>query len=175
MRYKPFVYLLIIASLIACSNQKASTDKIKELETKLYAKSDAAFSKETANELIQEYVAFADANKKDSLSPAFLYNAAQIAMGMNLSKQAIEIFKRVYEEYPDYDKASTCLFLQGFVYETQENDNAKAQKMYQEFISKYPNHILIDDAKFSLENLDKSDEEIIREFEQRIANNKDSI
>lgn len=175
MRYKTFAYLLFITSLIACTNQKASTDKIKELETKLYAKSDAAFSKETANELIQEYIAFADANKEDTLSPAFLYNAAQIALGLNISKQAIEIFKRVYEEYPNYDKASTCLFLQGFVYETQENDNAKAQRIYLEFISKYPNHSLIDDAKFSLENLNKSDEEIIREFEQRIANNKDSI
>ena len=78
-------------------------------------------------------------------------------------------------EYPNYEKASTCLFLQGFVYETQENDNAKAQNIYQEFISKYPNHSLIEDAKFSLNNLDKTDEEIIREFEQRITNSKDSI
>ncbi len=175
MRYNMFVYALISVSLIACSNQEPSTEKIKKLETKLYAKSEAAFNKDTAKELIQEYVAFADANKNDSLSPEFLYNAAQIALGMNISKQAIEIFRRIYMEYPNYEKASTCLFLQGFVYETQENDNAKAQNIYQEFISKYPNHSLIEDAKFSLNNLDKTDEEIIREFEQRITNNKDSI
>ena len=37
-----------------------------------------------------------------------------------------------WKEYPNYEKASTCLFLQGFVYETQENDKENAQIFYEE-------------------------------------------
>lgn len=169
------MYLLFLIFLFACSNREDGINRIKELEIKLYSKSEVVFNKETASQLIEEYLTFVDANKEDSLAPVYLFNAAQVAMGMSISKQAIDIYKRVHEEYPDYGKAVTCLFLQGFVYETQLNDKVKAQKIYLEFISKYPNHNLIDDAKFSLENLDKTNEEIIREFEQRIANSKDSI
>jgi len=175
MKHNLIAYLLILTSIFACSDRENNISKIKDLEIELYSKSESVFNKETANQLINEYTSFADAHKEDSLAPDYLFNAAQVAMGINLSEQAIDIYKRIHNEYSDHEKAATSLFLQGFVYENQLNENAKAQMIYRDFITKYPNHNLIDDAKFSLENIGKSDEEIIREFEQKIAEEKDSI
>ena len=60
-----------------------------------------------------------------------------------------------------------CLFLQGFVYESQLHNIIRAKEAYTEFIRKYPRHQLAKDAQFSIENLGKSDEELIKMFEEK--------
>jgi len=171
---KSFVLLLLLA---ACSTQESEITKIANLEIKLYSETETVFDKEVANQLINAYIGYIDAYPQDDRSAEYLFKSGEVAMGMNMSQQALEYYKRVYIDYPNFDKASTSLFLEGFVYETQQGNNAMAQKCYNEFLEKYPNHTLADDAKFSLEHLGKSDEEIIKEFEQNLAKNQqqDSI
>ena len=45
----------------------------------------------------------------------------------------------------------------------------KASDSYKEFISKYPNHELTDDATASLKFLGKTPEEMVKEFEKMNA------
>ena len=46
----------------------------------------------------------------------------------------------------------------------------KAKPLYEEFLKKYPQHELAQSVQFSLSNIDKTPEQIIKEFE---AKNKD--
>jgi TolA-binding protein len=59
------------------------------------------------------------------------------------------------------------MFLKAFVYEDQLHDLNKAKKYYEEFLEKYPDSDFADDARISLQNLGKSPEELIKEFEEK--------
>ena len=51
--------------------------------------------------------------------------------------------------------------MQGFIYENNLHSPEMARKLYEEFMKKYPNNELAKDVKFALDNLGKSDEEIM--------------
>jgi len=167
----------LILVLFACSTKDDSVDMINQLEIDLYSNTEKAFDPEIAENLVTQYEQFVESNPNDSLAASYLFKGAELAMSMSSSEKSIELYNRVYKEYPDYAKAATAVFLIGFVNETQIKNLAEAQKHYRKFIADYPNHNLIDDAKFSLDNLGKSDEDIIKEFEAKLAkaNQADSL
>ena len=168
---------LILAVLLACSSQSDNIDNIAKLETLLYANSQEAFDVQAAENLISEYELFVQTYPQDTMAPDYLFKAAELAMAIRSSAKAIELYGKVYKEYPGNSQAGTSLFLMGFVNDDQVKNLAEAQKYYRRFISEFPEHNLIDDATFSLLNLGKSDEDIIREFEamQKKANQQDSL
>ena len=59
------------------------------------------------------------------------------------------------------------MFLQGFIYETQLNDTSKARVIYEQVIQKYPNTQFAIDSKASIDNLGKTPEQLIKEFEAK--------
>jgi len=169
-------WALLLALLVSCSTQNDSVEAIADLERELYSNAKSVFDPQIAENLVSHYEAFVVEYPQDSLAPFYLFKGAEVAMGMGSSDKAIELYGRVYGEFPDFPKASTSLFLIGFVNETQKKNLAEAQKYYRRFIAEFPKHNLINDAQFSLDNLGKSDEEIIKEFEAKLANpNQDSL
>lgn len=174
---KSIGYSLILAVLLGCSSQDDNIDRIAELETLLYANSQEAFDVQAAENLISEYELFVQTYPQDTMAPGYLFKAAELAMAIRSSAKAIELYGKVYNDYPGNSQAGTSLFLMGFVNDDQVKNLAEAQKYYRRFISEFPEHNLIDDATFSLLNLGKSDEDIIREFEamQKKANQQDSL
>lgn len=162
--------LIVAAILVSCSSKESALETIGELEIKLYSENKTAFDKDIAKDLVASYRDYVATYPEDEKSPGILFKAGEVSMGMESTDDALACYKQVYTDYPDYERASTALFLEGFVYETQTTSLVKAQKCYNEFIDKYPDHTLADDAKFSLKNLGKSDEEIIREFEEKLKN-----
>jgi TolA-binding protein len=143
----------------------------------LYDNSQEAFDPTSAQNLIDEYELFVQTYPQDTMAPAYLFKAAELAMVIRSSAKAIELYGNVYRDYPNHPKAGTSLFLMGFVNDDQVKNLAEAQKYYRLFIAEFPEHNLIDDATFSLQNLGKSDEDIIREFEamREKANQQDSL
>ncbi|MBL4577304.1 MAG: tetratricopeptide repeat protein [Flavobacteriales bacterium] len=177
MKRYQFTYTLLLLALIGCSTKNDSIEMIGKLEQELYSNTEKVFDRQSADKLVAHYESFVEANPDDTLCASYLFKGGEVSMGMGSSEKAIELYNRVYKEYPDYRKAATALFLIGFVNETQVRNLAKAQKHYRKFIADFPDHNLIDDAKFSLDNLGKSDEDIIKEFEAKLAktNQKDSL
>ena len=171
------LFICLLSAFFGCAGEEDAEKKIKQLEIKLYSDKETLFDRNTADQLINSYAEFVAEYPKNEKAAGYLFKAAEVCMSINASKKAIELYARVHEEYSGYSKAPASLFLQAFVYETQLKNNAMAQKFYLEFLSKYPGDKLADDAKFSLENLGKTDEEIIREFEEKRAEgeNKDSL
>jgi TolA-binding protein len=95
-----------------------------------------------------------------------LFKAGDFSMGLEKSEQAIMYFDQIIANYPAFEKLPYCLFLKGFIYENQMGNMDQAKEVYLEFLNKYPDHEMAESARFSIKNLGKSPEELIKEFEK---------
>jgi len=115
-------------------------------------------------ELLSSYQNFALKYPKDSLSPEYLYKAAALTNSIGRGTQAIELYETIIQNYPDFKKLPDCYFMEAFVYENVLGNIGKAAEKYSEFIEKFPNHPLADDALTALKFLGKTPDEILQEF-----------
>ncbi len=168
-----FFMSLSVCLMWSCGNQKEikkMSSAIARLEAEVYADTSSIADMSKAQELIQAYENYANALPEDSLSPEYLYKGAEIAMNLKMSGRAIEYYQRILNNFPNFDKRSYCLFLMAFVYENQMQQYETAKKHYLDFIEKYPDHPLADDAAVSVQNMGKSLEELIKSWEQKENN-----
>ncbi len=75
-------------------------------------------------------------------------------------QEALTDFKGVLEQYPESELASKAMFMVGFISANHMNDLEQAKKYYEMFIKKYPQHELVDSAKYELETLGKDIEDL---------------
>lgn len=168
-------YLVLLAVLLVFLTLFSSTDfsskevkkeNIKELEAKFYP-TRSFINRDLAIELVQAYNDFAKKYSEDTLAAEYLFRAGEISMNINMARRAIQYFDRISNNFPEYKKVPYCVFLQAFIYDTRLNNLEKAREYYNLFISKFPDHELVKDAKASIDNLGKSLEEIIESFEEK--------
>ena len=162
--------LFMLAAVISCgptSEQDAS--KIKAAEDELFSAKEGFVDKEKALKLVDMYITYADTYPQDSMAVKYLFKAAEFCLNLAEGQRAIAYYNRVINEYPDFRKVPECLFLKGYVYENYLGDLDKAKATYLEFIERYPDNEFADDAQVSIQNLGKSPEELIKEFEAQQA------
>lgn len=166
-----FILILILAAFTACkpSRDKLSGD-ITMMEKRLFSPAVQGLSKASSDSLIAKYELFVKDYPKDSLAPAYLFKAAGMAMNTGDGPKASALFDRMIAEYPAHQKASLALFFKGYVQENLMKNLDLAKETYLLFIEKYPGNEFADDAQASIDNLGKTPEQMIREFEaKRIA------
>lgn len=177
---KLLIYLSSVLFFIACNNKHEENENgntvvlskeeyqknINALEQKLFQEK-TGFDRSTANAVVTLYANYARTYPDDPASPEYLFKAGEISSSLNQSEKAIAYFDTLYTKYPKFDKAPYSLFLQAFIYENQLKNLDKARKLYNLTIHKFPNHQVALDSKASLQNLGKSEEELIREFEKK--------
>lgn len=117
-----------------------------------------------ANDFITGCSIYALINPKGTNVPQLLYQAAETSRSAQAFSKAVELYDQLIEDYPDFEKAPQALFLKGFTLENELNRLEDARAVYESFLVKYPNDDFADDAKFLLDNLGKSDDEIISSF-----------
>ncbi len=163
--------LLIILSVIlitSCTQPQVEfREKIENAEKALWADSSVTPDRAKANDMIKMYVEFADKFQDDTSSGTYLFKAGDIAYRIRQPQQALDLFGRVQRYYLN-PKAAVALFLQGFINETELNDKVKAKEYYESFLKKYPDHELAKDVRITIGNLNKTDEEIVKEFEAKL-------
>jgi TolA-binding protein len=168
---KFFLFVLLSVLISSCgqnSEKKKMVDRIAASEAKIFGDSTATIpNQSTGMEAIQAYTDYANAYPKDTASAEYLFKGAEIAMNMNQSGMAIEQYNRILLNYPDFNKRAYCIFLQAYILENQMNQYDQAKARYQEFIDKYPTHVLVKDAQASIENMGKPIEELIKQWEQK--------
>ncbi len=184
---KLFISLIVIFLFNACNNSskensedegkteyvaisKMSMESLeKEIKKREKAlKQDSTkMDKRKAADLMEAYATYAERFSNRANSADRLFKAGELAMGLNHTTTAIKYLTKVYDEYPDYEKRPYSLFLHAFVLENQAQDLEQAKSLYEKFIAEYPTHAMADDAKYSIDNMGKSPEELIREFEIR--------
>lgn len=74
---------------------------------------------------------------------------------------AINYYQAFVKKYPDLNSTPVAIFIIGFIYNNNLQMIDSARMAYQEFITKFPSHDLASSAKFELENLGKSPDEIV--------------
>ncbi|MDD2412052.1 MAG: tetratricopeptide repeat protein [Bacteroidales bacterium] len=174
---KVFVVIAISSLLlgISCTKKVNLKEEIAQLEKELYDTTNKKVDEKTALLLVDKYVAYADENKEDTLSPIYLFKGGEICMNIKRGEKAIELFTRVMEDYPNYNKLAETLFLLAFTYENVQNNIALAKEKYEQFLFKYPNHELVEQVELSLKHLGKTPEEIVEEFEANLANENEVV
>jgi outer membrane protein assembly factor BamD (BamD/ComL family) len=160
--------VLVLAVLTGCSpSREKSVNKITSLETRLFSPTATGFDKVKADSLLTTYESFMKHFPKDSLTQKITFKAANLCMNMGDGTKAIELFDQFIVKYPDNPKAPVCMFFKGYIYENQIKNLDKAKEIYLQFIEKYPNNEFTKDARIALQNLGKSPEVMVQEFEER--------
>jgi outer membrane protein assembly factor BamD (BamD/ComL family) len=162
---------IVLISLTSCnSNKKKLLVQIKKIEKETFADSSNALNFDKANLLIKSYTSFIDKYPKESKSAEFLFKAIEIAMNTGQGDLAIQFIDKFQKQYSDNAKLPTAIFLKGYIYENILKNTSKARIAYVEFITRFPKHQLVNDAKACIKNLGKTDDEIIKEFEEKLNN-----
>lgn len=161
MRRIVFIAVAVLAVVACQSPKEKALDNIQALES-----NDSVFSPEQIEKVKEAYVDFATKYPNDELAPEFLFKAGQRCNVGAEHQRAIELFQQVIDKYPKHKIAEDALFLQAYVYENSLNDYVKAKATYTRFIELYPSSELAEDAKYSIQNLGKSPEQIFEEFEK---------
>lgn len=139
---------------------KMHENLMNQMETGLKHQDITAYAKE-ANLYISIY--------GDSLAAEHLFNAADLYRGVGDYEKALETWYIVYKSY-DHDghpKAPHAMFQCGFTYDNVLGKKDLAKTLYNMFLKRYPDHALAKDAKLLLANLDKSPEDLIKEFQKK--------
>lgn len=83
------------------------------------------------------------------------------------TKKAIDLFIEMNKNFPDNKKGKHYLFMAAFLSSEKLKDLEQARKLYTEFINKYPDDELTSSAKYELDNLGKSPDEILKNIETK--------
>lgn len=126
-------------------------------------------NKISAQKYVDACEAYAIGFPKDEMAPIYLYRAAEMARTLKTYPKALSIFDWLEEKYPDFEKTPTIVFLKGFMLENELNNKEAAIETYQRFLSTYPTDSLADDVQFLLNNIDKTDEEIMKMIDEKAA------
>ncbi len=167
------------AVLYACGNGEGSKEisaeerqsNIELMEQSLFNSNDKMFNDSIAAAVIAAYDEYASLYPQDPETPDFLFKAGEVSLGLGKPLKSMAYFKKVYDMYPAFERAPYCLFLQAYVLDNHLNDDVRAGEIYADFMKKYPDHPMAKDAEFSILHLGKSDEELIKEFEEKLKEN----
>jgi outer membrane protein assembly factor BamD (BamD/ComL family) len=168
--YKINLILLVsvMALITACGpSRDKSAMKIKAVEDRLFSPDAGYFNRASADSLLNMYTDFIKEFPTDTLVPEYIFKSGSIAMNEGNGEKAIGYFDLYMNQFPDKSRAPVCLFFKAYVYENVLRNMDKAKELYITFAEKYPNHPLANDAKLAVENLGKSPEQMIREFEAK--------
>jgi tetratricopeptide (TPR) repeat protein len=172
---KVFIAMLFATFLYACGSSEENVEitseqwqeKIKLMEQSMFNSNDKMFNDSIAVAVIEAYDEFAALFPQDPQTPDFLFKAGEVSLGLGKPLQSMSYFTKVYDKYPTYERASYSLFLQAYVLDNHLHDDVRAGELYTQFMEKFPEHPMAKDAEFSIHNLGKSDEELIKEFEEK--------
>ncbi|MGE5381931.1 MAG: tetratricopeptide repeat protein [Omnitrophica WOR_2 bacterium] len=166
---KPIALVLLSIAILftACTSKREKAAKAISVQEKELQKENARPEKAKLDALLASYISFADNFPKDTMAPQYLYHAVNLCMGTGDGNKAMELIDRTINQYPNSPKLPETIFLKAYVYENLLGDYGKAASVYRDFVSRFPDNELADDARTAIENLGKTPEEMIKEFEAK--------
>ena len=99
------------------------------------------------------------------------YDQAYKYMGNEKWSDAEASFQAIMDQYPQGELYPKAMFMVAYINANHIKNLEKAKKIYTEFLKKYPNHDLADDAKYEIENLGKNVDELPFMQDQQSNNN----
>jgi hypothetical protein len=151
------------ASLAAMPPIQARLDT---LLLKLISPEDGSISYAIADTYMQQAEAFAAVAGPVDLSARLLYKATEIARALQAYPRAIANYQWIAQQFPKTDWGAKASFMMAFTYDEDLQQLDLARKAYEDFLAAYPDDAFAADAAMLLENLGKSDAEIMEKFQQ---------
>ncbi len=169
MKIKAVIIVLSVWLLGACSSNNTSKENSKEqLIESIQQKEKTVFNDQTntydhavALQLIKDYEKYIELYPKDSISPEYLFMSGKLCKSISMYGEAVRKLQALSVQYPTFKSNPSALFMSAMILESNMQDTIKAKETYELFIKRYPQHELTDDAVFLLNNLGKSDEELM--------------
>ncbi len=124
---------------------------------------------EVGEEFIERSVAYAEAHPGDTSSALLYFEAGNVANSLRKYRKAVELWGKVWQQYPETEVAPHALFRQGFTTENSIKDRYKAKYYYELFLQKYPRHDFVSGIRDLLMVLDRDPEEMVKQFERQNA------
>ncbi len=159
---KSTLFFILFTFILAGCSKKSDKDYMDSGEKSMQAKNFQSAVK-SYESLIKEY-------PDSKLAPDALVKLAtlyQNRVDSSLTEEqsftkAAELFREVYDKYPNSDKAPVALFMSGFVLSNNLGRFDEATKTYKLFLEKYPNNQLAKSAQEELNNMGLSPEEVLK-------------
>lgn len=120
-----------------------------------------------SREFVRVATELADKYPNDTLAALPLYRAAEVVRALNDPKRAAAIYKQVHDTYPTFSKAPEALFMLAFTYDEDLGNLEAAKATYEKFLKLYPDNVFAEATPMLIQNLGKSDEEILRQLEEQ--------
>jgi tetratricopeptide (TPR) repeat protein len=167
---------ILLLSLFSCSLNKSEKNaedrrslvaRIDSLNRKMFSAQSMELNRDLAAQGIVACQDFVSKFPDDSLAAEYLFRLSDLSRAVGDNKKAIEYLSRISTKYPAFKKNPECIFLQGYYYQEYFNDTIKAHYFYEQLFAKYPTHAFVADAKALMKMFGKSEEEIIKNFENK--------
>lgn len=176
--------------------------RVAEYQTKLFDKRRPdKLDRQVAIRLLWAYVAYVRQFPGDQFAPIYAFQGARLATQLGEDIAAIELLDLIYEDYKEFDQYPEALFLLAIEYENKLKSYFRgrdpsqylevkanpritlarlrvveplkeAEKLYKEFLQKYPKHELAPHAASGLKYLGQKPNQVIHDF---LLTQKDSL
>ncbi len=158
----------IVANTFTDNNQMNArlVALIEGQKSLIFDEQSNSFNKQATMSYVNLCELYGAANPDKEESPNYLFQAAEMSRTLNQYNRAISIYDKIYAQFPDFDKAPQALFLKAFTLDNDLKQYDEARSVYEDFLAKHPEDPFADDTQFLLEKLGKTDDEIIKDFEQ---------
>jgi TolA-binding protein len=159
---KSIISLLILLLIAGCSSKKSDKELFDEAQKNL--------KEDKVPEAVMAFDELVNDHSDSELAPEALSQLASLYQNKldkslsereNLEK-AIELFKKLHDQYPSSNYAPSGLFMAGFIYANELQNFSEAEKLYKQFLKEYPDDELAASAQAELDNLGLSPEEILQ-------------
>ena len=158
---KHILFLLLAVLVIAGCNRNSAEKYMKQAKT--------AVEQKKFNDAIKVFETLISEFPKDSLAPEALYQIGSLYQNKLVpgldpivsTEKAVSIFKSVFDKYPDSKQAPGCLFMCGFLQSNELNRYSEATVSYNTFLQKYPKHDMATAAKYELDNMGLTPEQVL--------------
>jgi len=166
--YRKAALIAIISSISIFSSCKKAQEKqyeeLVQIENSLFGE-QTELNDSIARLFLQKADLYSKEYKDDPKTAEIIFKQGEVLNGLKSYEYAIRKFQQVFLVYPKSNKAAESIFLCGFIYDTYLQNYEEAGNYYRKFLRKYPNHPFVKDAQVSLDNLGKTPEELVKEFE----------
>ncbi len=158
---KSIIALLAVFLIVGCSAKKSDKELFDEAQQNL--------KQDKIPEAVMAFEELIGDHSDSELAPEALSQLAglyqnklikSISEKENLEK-AIELFKKLYQEYPKSSFAPSGLFMAGFINANELNNYDEATRLYKQFLQDYPDDELAASAQAELDNMGLTPEEIL--------------
>jgi outer membrane protein assembly factor BamD (BamD/ComL family) len=184
MRFSFFVFLFSFI-LVACGSEEVIYDEkqddfishvdydefskeLQDLEKKILSQTPPEES--LLKEATTKFQDFAGYFPEDPKAPDYLLKASDYALTLGQVEKSVKILDRIITEYPAYNRMEDVMFNKADHLDFNLRDTTAAKIAYQDFIDKYPNSDLVDDAQSRIENIGLSLEELADKFIREMEN-----